>query len=201
MTGLDKIKERIETEARDAASEKIRTSDETVRSIMDQANAEAEKTRADISQKSRAAAAGYRERIASSADMQRRSRILEAKQQMVGEMLAQAENSVASLETGEYFDLMTRLIERSVHAEAGELRLSSADLARLPEGFAEKAAGIAAAHGGSLTLSDKPADIKNGCVLAYGGIEENCTLDAIFSSMKDELSDIAVKILFSQEAE
>ena len=200
MTGLDKIKERIETEARDAASEKIRTSDETVRSIMDQANAEAEKTRADISQKSRAAAAGYRERIASSADMQRRSRILEAKQQMVGEVLAQAENSVASLETGEYFDL-TRLIERSVHAEAGELRLSSADLARLPEGFAEKAAGIAAAHGGSLTLSDKPADIKNGCVLAYGGIEENCTLDAIFSSMKDELSDIAVKILFSQEAE
>ncbi|MGI6177800.1 MAG: V-type ATP synthase subunit E [Eubacterium sp.] len=197
MTGLDKIKERIEAEARDTAQEKLRKAGEEADAILGQASADAEKTKADSAQKSQAAVTSYRERIASAIDIQRRNKILAAKQQMIGEVLKEAEEKVASLDDEAYFDLIARLIENCVHAEAGELFLSEKDLSRVPSDFGEKAAEIAKAHGGSLTLSKKPADIKNGCVLVYGGIEENCTLDAIFSAKKDELSDLAVKILFS----
>ena len=43
--------------------------------------------------------------------------------------------------------------------------------------------------GGSLTVSPEAAPIDNGFILKYGGIEENCSLRALFSSMKDQLQD------------
>ena len=53
-----------------------------------------------------------------------------------------------------------------------------------------KAADAAAkALGGSLKLSKDPAPVKNGFILKYGGIEENCSLDALFASRTDALVD------------
>ena len=39
-------------------------------------------------------------------------------------------------------------------------------------------------------------NIDNGFILAYGGIEENCTIRAMFHTKQDELSDVVQKILF-----
>ena len=39
--------------------------------------------------------------------------------------------------------------------------------------------------------------MNGGFVLAYGGIEENCSIDALFEERADALSDAVRKILFS----
>ena len=59
-------------------------------------------------------------------------------------------------------------------------------------------AGIQTAQkkGGHLVVSKEPKDMDGGFVLVYGGIEENCTIRAMFHTKQDELSDVVQKILF-----
>ena len=66
----------------------------------------------------------------------------------------------------------------------------------MPEGFSGRIRTIAAAKGGSLTLSDEPLEADGGFLLVYGGIEENCTLKAVFSAKREELSDQVNRMLF-----
>ena len=49
---------------------------------------------------------------------------------------------------------------------------------------------------GRLTVSEEVSNIENGFILAYGGIEENCTLQAMFDAKRDELSDKVHHLLF-----
>ena len=45
-------------------------------------------------------------------------------------------------------------------------------------------------------LSDQTKEMDGGFVLTYGGIEENCTIRAVFAAKKDELSDKVHEMLF-----
>ena len=45
-------------------------------------------------------------------------------------------------------------------------------------------------------VSKEPKDMDGGFVLVYGGIEENCTIRAMFHTNQDELSDVVQKVLF-----
>ena len=75
--------------------------------------------------------------------------------------------------------------------------LSGEDLARLPAYFPRKLSEIGAAKGGTLVLSEESREIKGGFILAYGGIEENCSFEALFEAEKERLQDIVRAQLFS----
>ena len=49
---------------------------------------------------------------------------------------------------------------------------------------------------GSIVPADQPAPIDAGFILQYGGIEQNCSFDAIFAGEAEELSDKAGRLLF-----
>ncbi len=67
----------------------------------------------------------------------------------------------------------------------------------MPVGFGKEIEEIALAKGGKLTVAGAGRDnIDNGFILAYGGIEENCTIRAMFDAKRDELSDIVHRLLF-----
>ena len=66
----------------------------------------------------------------------------------------------------------------------------------MPESFQSDIKKLAEAKGGKLTISGEGRNIENGFVLAYGGIEENCTLKAIFDAKRDEFADKIHHILF-----
>ena len=66
----------------------------------------------------------------------------------------------------------------------------------MPEGFTGRIKTIAAAKGGTLTLSKEAREMDGGFVLIYGGIEENCTIKAVFRAKKEELSDRINRLLF-----
>ncbi len=196
MTGLEKMKSQILDEANESAQTKISEAKTQADNILADARAEAEKSKDSISRKSDEEIAAHKERVESSEDLQRRTKLLEAKQQMIADVLDRAYESMQNMEPEAYFSMMEKLVDKYALPEAGELALSPADAARMPAGFEERVDEIARGKGGSLTIAKETRKIDNGFVLVYGGIEENCTLEAIFDAERDDLSDIAQKILF-----
>ena len=174
MTGLEKMKSQI----------------------LEEAKAEMLKSVESISQKSKIDVANYQDRVKSSLDLQKRNKILQAKQDLIHEILDKAYEKLEHMETGEYFEIILKLVEKYALAQDGMICFGKADLERMPEGFREKVKQAAAAKGGALSLSEEGRNIKNGFVLVYGGIEENCTLRAIFDAKKDEMADQIHRLLF-----
>ena len=74
---------------------------------------------------------------------------------------------------------------------------SPRDRGRLPDTF-EKELGALLPQGASLKLSKETRNIRGGCVLLYGGVEENCSIEALFSAGRDDMADIAGSILFRE---
>ena len=197
MAGLDKMKSQILNEARAAADAKTAKANAQAEEILSQAKAEAEKRQSSISQKSAAEVANYKDRIASSIDLQRRTKILGAKQELIASVLDKAYETVTSMNEKDYFDAILKLLGKYALPQEGEIFFSSADLKRMPAGFDKEVEKSAKAQGGSLTVSKEGKNIENGFVLVYGGVEENCTLRAIFDAKRDELSDKVHRMLFS----
>lgn len=198
MTGLDKMKSQILDEAKAAAEGKIAEAkaqaEETIRSAKEDAAKQTE----SILHKSKNDVSNYQERLESSIDLQKRTKILAAKQEVIAGVLEKAWAKVEAMEAGEYFSMLLKMVEKYALAQDGEICLCAADLARLPEGFEAEVSRIAKEKGGSLKLSGEGKQIKNGFILVYGGVEENCTINAMFDAKKDELSDIVHRLVFSQ---
>ena len=196
MSGLDKMKSRILEEADHSAKEIIDKANAEAGAVIKAAEEEARAEAEKISSKAERDAADYAKRVASSMDMRRKQAHLAAKQEVISHVLKSAYDTVMNLEVKEYFDMLEKLLERYVLPEEGEICFSAKDLGRMPEGFSGKIKTIAANKGGSLTLSDEARDIDGGFLLVYGGIEENCTIKAVFDAKREELSDQVNRLLF-----
>lgn len=197
MTGLDKMINQILEEANNSANEKIEAAKAQAQEIMKKAEAEAKALGEEISNKSDADIANYKERVKSSADLKRRTAILSAKQAMISQTIDKAYETFCSMDDTEYFATLKKMLEKFVQPQEGEIHFSSEDLSKLPAGFEADVEKIAAANGGKLTVSKEGRNVERGFILAYGGIEENCSFKALFDSQRDELQDKVQKILFS----
>ena len=198
MTGLDKMKSQILDEAKAAAEGKIAEAKAQAEETIRNAKEDAAKQTESILHKSKNDVSNYQERLESSIDRQKRTEILAAKQEVIAGVLEKARAKVEAMEAGEYFSMLLKMVEKYALAQDGEICLCAADLARLPEGFEAEVSRIAKEKGGSLKLSGEGKQIKNGFILVYGGVEENCTINAMFDAKKDELSDIVHRLVFSQ---
>lgn len=104
---------------------------------------------------------------------------------------------INSLPDKDYFEILKSLILSNYHKnKKGVIRFNERDTARLPRGFMEEINAAVGKEGAALSLGDV-ADIKDGFILVYGDIEENCGFDAIISSKEDALKDEIAAILFA----
>lgn len=197
MAGLDKMKDQILNEAKAAADSKLKEADAKAEELLSGAKAEAARISESISRKSEKEVADYKERVESSIDLQKRTKILAAKQGLIKELLDKSYESLTGMEPSGYFDMLLKLLKKYVLPQEGEIFFSSEDLKRMPAGYEAEVKKIAEAEGGALKVSEEGRNIENGFVLAYGGIEENCTLRAMFDEKKEELSDKVREILFA----
>lgn len=196
MSGLDKMKARILEEAESSARDILDRAGEEADRILREAGTAADAAAAEIAAGAVRDSLERKRRARAAADMQRKQAVLAAKQEMIREVLREAYEEILGLEAERYFGLMEKLLKEYVLPEEGEICFNSRDLERMPEGFSGRIRTIAAEAGGSLTLSETPLDTDGGFLLVYGGIEENCTLKAVFSSRREELSDQVNRMLF-----
>lgn len=116
---------------------------------------------------------------------------------LIGKVIADACDRVKNLDEGKYFEILKSMAEKYLLPREGEICFSKKDLERMPANFREEIKGLAQKKGGTLEISGEARNIDGGFILVYGGIEENCSIDAMFAEKRDELLDQVRKILFA----
>ena len=197
MTGLEKMKSQILDEAQKNADEILEEAKKEAVEIREAAQEEAQAECTRILERSRAEIKNAEERSVSSCALQKRKVLLETKQEIIAQVLEKAYNTLAEADEETYFRIIRKMIGKYAACQAGEICFSKKDLERMPKGFEEEIQRIAKENGGALVLSEETRDINGGFILIYGGIEENCSFQAMFNSRKDELSDKVHEVLFS----
>lgn len=122
----------------------------------------------------------------SGAEMQAKKAILEAKQNILAEVIAEAEKRLLSLEDAAYAKVIGGMLERLDKSLGTEIIVSAKDASRLAAVVAEK----------GFVLSEKTADISGGFIVKNGDIEYNYSFESIITVEKEEIQQIAAKILF-----
>lgn len=196
MSGLDKIIEEIRIQAKNEADEILKEADDYCNRYMEDVKSDIEKEAKALEKKLMAERDLYNEKVKSGAQFRERNAILKAKQQCIDNVISKAKEKICNLETSEYFEFLEKLFMANAENGQGKIFFSQKDLDRMPAGFKDKLTQIAENNGGSLEVSSESRDINDGFVLAYGDIEENCTVRALFDADIDRLKDIANKELF-----
>lgn len=197
MTGLEKITDQIQEEAKASAASRIEAAQKEADQLLAEAKDACAAMEAEAAEKSAAMKVNYEGRIKSSAEQQRRTALLRAKQEIIAGVIEEAYVALKEKDAQSYFLTMEKILKTYALAEAGEIYFSKEDLARMPADFEKKIKSVAKEKGGSLVLKKEPKAIADGFILVYGGVEENCTLKALFDAKKDELQDKVNAILFS----
>ena len=196
MAGLDKIIGQIRQDAEEASAKTLTEARAQAEGILQEAREAAQREREQSKRRTDAAVRDALERGQSAADLQKRRGILAAKQRLVRNVLDQALADMKQMEEGPYFEALLRLAVRSAMPGEGILYLSEADRKRLPAGWEERLNQALAGKGAALKLSPESREMDGGFLLSYGGIEENCSFDALFESAGESLQDTVTKILF-----
>lgn len=196
MSGLDNIVEEIRNQSKQEADEILKEADVFCKDYMNKIKKDVEVEVVSIEKKALADRKLYEEKTVSGMEFLERNSILRAKQQVIEQAIDKARESIAGLNDEEYFNVLEKLLRKNVQQSKGKICFSKKDLDRIPNGFENRVKEIVAENQGELVIDKKPANIKDGFVLVYGEIEENCTLKALFDSNIDRIKDIANKQLF-----
>lgn len=197
MTGLDKILSQIASEARSSADAKIAQAQQQADVIINDMEKQGKAACEDIAQKSAAEVAAVLARAESSAALQKRKAILSAKQQIIGEIIEKAKQSIYAMPQDEYFKLILKMATKYVLPQSGEILFSDRDLSRLPGDFEKSLNSAIKVKGAVLKISQETRAIDGGFVLVYDDVEENCSVAALFDAIRDTLQDKVHELLFS----
>ena len=135
MSGLENMKRQILDEANHSAEEQISKARTKAEEILREAREQMEEQSAVMAKKSEDETKDYAQRIASSSEMQRKQALLQAKQEVIQEVLNKAYQQVLHLEPESYFEMLQKLLETYALPQEGTIYFSAADLARMPQKF------------------------------------------------------------------
>ena len=196
MANIDKITDEILEEARKTAEAKVVEAKAQASEIIKNAEEECRKLKEEMAQKDEKDRKTVSERAKASAQMKKRQMILNAKQELITEILNKAYQRIFAMDDAAYFGLIEKMLQKFCLARTGEICFSEKDRKRMPDGFEQVVERVAKEKGGNLTISKESRNIDGGFVLVYGGIEENCSIQALFHSEREYLADKVHENLF-----
>lgn len=175
----------------------IADADESVKNILSEArNAadaiinEAEEKAAKEKAKNDKIVAEEKEKVTakqiSGAEMQAKKAVLAQKQLLLEEVIEEAEKRLISLPDDEYVKVIGNMLDSIDKSLGTEVIVSEMDKTRLSEVISKK----------GFTLSERTADIKGGIIIRNGDIEYNYSFGSIITIEKEDIQQIAAKILF-----
>ena len=192
MTGLENIVSIIRQDAQSEAEAIIAKAQAEADKIIDKARAEAQEKSTQLTKSGSDKANDIIERAESAAQLETKKALLFSKQHLLKSVIDEAKLQLEGLEDKEYFDVLLQLVKKYSAQKDGFMLLNANDLERIPADFEKKIQEI-----GNITIKKEPANIKNGFLLIYGGIDINCTFDALFEDSAEALQDIVSDILFA----
>jgi V/A-type H+/Na+-transporting ATPase subunit E len=197
MTGLEKILKHIEEDANVASGKVIKEANKMATKIIMDAKAESEKIRIASEEKLKHDIEAMLSRSRSAAILQEKKIILDAKQEIISDVIDRAKESIISLSDKEYFEVIIKMIQKYCLSQQGDILFSEKDKKRMPENFQTTIdAALKGIQDASLSVSKETRNINGGFILIYGDIEENCSFDALFFAARESLQDRVCKMLF-----
>jgi V/A-type H+-transporting ATPase subunit E len=195
MAGLEKIINDIEDEAKSAAEAITNAANEEAAEVIEKAKIKGEEESLLISKQSEADVSDYLSRAKSAAALQLKQAVLNTKQELINDVIEKALQSLYQLPDEEYFNLVLKMIGKYTLQQKGTIMFSAKDLNRLPASFQKKMEEVLAGKT-ELAISKETAQIKGGFVLVYGGVEENCSFEALFDAARETMQDKVHEMLF-----
>lgn len=193
MNGIERILQRIESEARAEREEILKNAQEEAAVIQARYQAQAEQETAELEAKRQRAAVEQEERLISVAQMEARKTLLAVKQEMVEQAYSRALEKLRSLPEAERVSVLAELLARASSNGREEVIVSPEDHDGAGRAAVEQAN---AAAGLQLTLSEETRPIRGGFILRDGSIEMNCAFDTLIRLQKTETAGMVAKKLF-----
>ena len=199
MSGLDKLVDRIAGESREEIDAVLEEARNTAGAIKAESRKNAKEECERIERKAVQDVEVSEERARASADLRTKQILLAGKQELIRDTVAMARERLKNMPDIEYAGFIAGLLEKHVPSRDAVLRFGKKDLGtgRIPAGEIENFIKAAAGKGAKVTVSDQAAAIEDGFILDFGGIEENCTIDALIDQNAEVLQDKVRDILFA----
>ena len=196
MNGIEKIIQRIESEAQAEIDRTLADAREKAAAIADTYRKQAEAEARELGAKNEKAAAEREERLVSSAQMEARKVQLAAKQDMVERAYALALDKLCAMPEEQYVAVLADLLVKASSNGREEAVFSKEDRGRVGEKAVVKANALS---GKQLRLSAETQPIRGGFILKDKNVEVNCAFETLVRLQKAETAGVVVKTLFPEE--
>lgn len=197
MTGLDKILKHIEDTAVANKESILNQGKSEADKIVADAKAEGKRRCAEIKKETEENVKTSISRAESAAALQEKKLILNAKQQMISDVILSAKKYLLNLSDEEYFEKILLMVKKYALPEAGQILFSKKDDKRLPGQFEDLINfALMDKHGATLKISEENRNIDGGFILSYGDIEVNCSFEGLFYADMESLQDKVCELLF-----
>ena len=194
MNGIEKITQRIESDAQAEIDRILGEARDEAARITASYRAQADAEVRDLEAKNERAAAEQEERLVSAAQMKARKVQLAAKQEMVEKAYIQALDKLCAMPQEQYVAVLANLLVEASSNGREEAVFSKEDREQVGKAAVEKANQIS---GKQLRLSEETQPIRGGFILKDKNVEVNCTFETLVRLQKAETAGAVVKTLFA----
>ena len=132
------------------------------------------------------------------AEMEAKKSVLSVKQEMISAAFDAAREEIVNMPRDKYTQFLARMAAEAAASGMEEIVLNARDKAEVGKAVCKAANELLSAKGtpGKLTVSEDTADISGGVIVRFGGIETNCSIDALSRQRRSGLSTEVAAALF-----
>ena len=132
------------------------------------------------------------------AEMEAKKSVLSVKQEMISAAFDAAREEIVNMPRDKYTQFLARMAAEAAVSGMEEIVLNARDKAEVGKAVCKAANELLSAKGtpGKLTVSEETADISGGVIVRFGGIETNCSIDALSRQRRSGLSTEVAAALF-----
>ena len=198
MNGIDRITDRIEADAREQAKAIIAEAEAKCAEIRKENEKKAQERYLELIRNGTQDCESGLERRKSAAEMDAKKSVLALKQDCVAEAFDMAKRRLADMPEDSYVGFLASLAASAAADGSGEIVLSARDRERCGKAVLERANAALAAKGltPALTLAADSREISGGLILRQGGVEVNCSIEALVEALKGPMTADVARTLF-----
>lgn len=132
------------------------------------------------------------------AEMEAKKSVLSVKQEMISAAFDAAREEIVNMPRDKYTQFLARMAAEAAASGMEEIVLNARDKAEVGKSVCKAANELLSAKGtpGKLTVSEDAADISGGVIVRFGGIETNCSIDALIRQRRSGLSTEVAAAMF-----
>ena len=132
------------------------------------------------------------------AEMEAKKSVLSVKQEMISAAFDAAREEIVNMPRDKYTQFLARMAAEAAASGMEEIVLNARDKAEVGKSVCKAASELLSAKGttGKLTVSEDTADISGGVIVRFGGIETNCSIDALIRQRRSGLSTEVAAAMF-----